>query len=102
MRQASASVLCEVDGSEGTIGTVTLADHRYTLPTTGMRIEIVGLLASGLVLYFHEIRGKHRVPLSVDIMREDRTLVAPLCQVFDRCRPHADVTAAVGRIVRIV
>ena len=101
-RHTLTTVFREVDGCEGTIGTVALTDHRHTAPATGVWIEIIGLLARGLVLYLHQIRGEHRVPLAVDIPSEDRTFVAPLGEIFDGCRPHTDITTTIGGIVRVV
>ena len=101
-RHTLTTVFREVDGYERTIGTVALADHRHTAPATGVGIEVIGLLACGLVLHLHEVGGKHRIPLAVDIPGEDRTFVAPLRQVFDRGRPHTDITTAIGGIVRVV
>ena len=43
----------EVDGGEGTVGTVALAHHGHAAPTARVGIEVVGLLAGGLVLDLH-------------------------------------------------
>ena len=67
-----------------------------------MRIEVIGLLTCGLILYFDKIRGKHRVPLTINIPSEDRTFVAPLGEILDGGRPHTDITTAIGGIVGIV
>ena len=100
--QTTASVLSQVDGRKRSVRTVALADCRHALPTTGVGIEVVGLLARSLVFHFHQIGGKHRIPLAVNVMREDRAFVAPLGEILDGSRPHADVAAAIGRIVGVV
>ena len=68
----------QVDGCKRTIGSVAFAYHGHAPPATRMRIEIVCLLACGAVFYLHQIRCKHRVPLAVDIIRENGTFVSPL------------------------
>ena len=97
--QTLRTVGSQVDGHKGAIGTVALANHRHALPTTAVRIEPIGLLARGLVHHLHQVGGKHRIPLAIDIVREDRTLVAPLRQVFHWSRPHPDVvTTILGKV----
>ena len=95
---ACGAVGIEVDGSERSVGAVALAHHWHAAPSARVRIEPVGLLACGLVNGLDEVGSKHRVPLSVDEVGEDRAFVAPLCEVFYRCRPHADVGSAVGGV----
>ena len=101
-RHTLTTVFREVDRRERTIRTIALADHRHTTPTTGVGIEVIGLLACDLILHFDEVWREHRVPLTVDIPSEDRTFVAPLGKIFDGGRPHTDITTAIGGIVGIV
>ena len=101
-RHTLTTVFREVDRREGTIRTIALADHRHTTPATRMGIEVIGLLACGFVFHLHEVRRKHRVPLTIDIPGEDRSFVAPLGEILDRSRPHANITTTIGGIVRIV
>ena len=82
--QTLRTVGSQVDRHKGTIGTVALANHRHALPATAVRIEPIGLFARGLIHHLHQIGGKHGIPLSIDKIREDGTLVTPLCQVFHR------------------
>ena len=99
---AGTSVGRQVHGREGSVGAVALADRRHAAPPAAVGIEPVGFLPRRLVLDLHEVGGIHGVPLAINKMREDGTLVAPLRQVFDGCRPHADVGPAVGGIGDVV
>ena len=101
-RHTLTTVFREVDRREGAIRTIALADHRHTTPTTRMGIEVIGLLTCGLILHFDEVWGEHRIPLTVYIPSKDRTFVAPLGEILNGSRPHADITTAIGGIVRIV
>ena len=100
--QTLRAVLRQVHRHERTVGPVALTHHRHTAPSARVGIQPVGLLARSLVLHFHQVGGKHRVPLAIDEPRKDGTLVAPLAQVFHRSRPHADIGTAVGRICNVV
>ena len=97
-----APVFCEVDGGKRTVGAIALTNHRHASPTTGVGIEVIGLLTCGLVFHFHQIGGKHRIPLAVNVMREDRAFVAPLAQILNGSRPHADIATAVSGVVGVV
>ena len=99
---ALTTVLCEVDGCERTVGAVTLANHRGAAPSTGMRIEIVSFFTCLLILHLYQVGSIHRVPLSIYIIGEDRTLVAPLAQILNGSRPHADIRTTIGGVVDIV
>ena len=66
-----------------------------------MWIEIVLSLAV-LPVNLHKVRSVHHVPLVVDIICEDRTFVYPCSEVFNRCRPHADVRTAVASESEVV
>ena len=101
-RNALGAVFSKVYGSERTVGAVAAAYHCHALPSTRVGIEPVGLLARVAVLHLDEVGCKHRVPLSVNVMSEDRTLVTPLAEVFNRCRPHADVWSAIACVSHIV
>ena len=92
----------QVHGREGAVGAFTLAHHGDAPPAPAVRIEPVGLLASLAVNGLHEVGGIHRVPLPVDKPGEDGAFVAPLTEVFDGCRPHTDVVAAVLVVVYVV
>ena len=100
--QALGAVLGEVHGSEGAVGAVALTHHGDAAPAARVGIEPVGLLARLAVGGTHEVGGEHGVPLSVDEPREDRAFVAPLGEILDGCRPHADVGAAVGGVGHVV
>ena len=99
---ADTAVGCQVDRREGAVGAVALADRRHTAPSAAVGIEPIGFLARRLVLDFHEVGGIHGVPLAINEMREDGAFVAPLCEVLDGCRPHADVGTAVGGVGHVV
>ena len=101
-RKAPPAVFGEVDRCERSVGAVALTHHSHSSPPSGVRIEIICFLPRGAVSHLHEVGGIHGVPLSVDIVSEDGTLVAPLAQVLYRCRPETDVVAAIGGVVDIV
>ena len=101
-RHTLRTVLSQVDRSERSIWTVALADHRHAAPTTTVWIEPISLLTRHTVNSFHQVRSKHRVPLTTDEPLENGTLVAPLRQVLNGCRPHTDVGTAVGSVSHIV
>ena len=99
---AGAAIGRQVNGRKGTIGTVALADHSHTAPSAGVRIEPIGLLASGLVSDLHQIWRKHRIPAAIYEIGKDGTLIAPLREVFDGCRPHPDIVATIFAEVSVV
>ena len=84
-REALTTIFCEVHWGEGTIRTVTLTHHWCATPATAVGIEPVGLLARSTVGGADKVGGIHRVPLSVDKPGEDRTFVAPLGEILNRC-----------------
>ena len=99
---ATHAVIGQVHRRKGTVGAVALAHHGNAPPATAVGIEPIGLLARRAVGGANQVRGIHSVPLSARIPREDGTLVAPLREVFDRCRPHAHVVAAILVVVHVV
>ena len=99
---ALAPVVGEVDGCEGPVGTTALADGSHAAPSARVGIEVVDAFACLAVVDLHEVGGEHRVPLAVDEPGEDGALVAPLAEVLDGCRPHADVVAAVAGVGDVV
>ena len=84
-RQTTGAVRSEVYRRKRPVWTIALTNHRNTSVTARVGIEPICLLASRTVGCHYQIRGIHSVPLSIDIPREDRTFVTPLCEVFNRC-----------------
>ena len=100
--QAAAAVRGGVDRGERAVGAVGLAHHRDAPAPAGVRIQVIGLLAGGLVTHLHEVGGVHRVPLAVHVPGEDGAFVAPLREVLDGRGPHPDVASAVGGVGDVV
>ena len=98
----TTAVLGKVDGGERSVGAVALAHHGHTAPSARMGIEIVCLLSGLAVFHFHQVGGKHGVPLPVHKMREDGAFVFPPAEVFHWSGPHSDVRPAIGGISHIV
>ena len=92
----------EVHRGEGTIGAVASADHCHTLPSAGMGVEPICLLTRHTVFHFHQVWGKHCIPLTVDVIGEDGPFITPLTQILHRSRPHTDVGSAILREGHIV
>jgi hypothetical protein len=67
-----------------------------------MRIEVVGFLTSRSVSHLHEVRGKHSIPLTINIVGKDRALVAPLGKILDRGTPHANIGTTIGAVGDVV
>ena len=99
---AGPSVCSKIYWGEGPVGTVALANHWNSPPSTGVGIEPVGLLACIGVFYLYQIGSIHGVPTSIYVVRENGAFVAPLRKVLDGSRPHADIVAAVFRVVGVV
>ena len=91
----SCAIGIEVDWSERPVGTVTLAHHCHSAPSTRVGIEPIGLLTCCLVLHFHEVGSEHGVPLTINVMTEHGSLVAPVGEVLNWCRPYTDVITAI-------
>ena len=92
-------ILIQVQGSEGAVGAVTLADHCLTTGTTAVGIQIIYLLVLtfGILLdNLNQIRSVHDVPTAVGcLICEYRTVITPLVQILYRCRPDTDIGTAV-------
>ena len=93
------AVLVKVQGSEGAVRTVTLADHSLTTGTTAVRIEIINLLILAFLVFLDnldQVRSVHHVPTAVgSLIGEYRAVITPLVKVLYRCRPDTDIGTAV-------